>query len=104
MQQAHNRMMSDVPDADVVITNPTRIAIALAYKPGDLNAPRVLAMGKGHIAAKIREIAQENHIPMRENKPLARSLFKQIKVGDEIPEELFEAVAIILAEIFRINK
>ena len=104
MQQSHNRMMSDVPDADVVITNPTRIAIALAYKAGDLSAPRVLAMGKGHIAAKIREIAQENHIPMRENKPLARSLFKQVKVGDEIPEELFEAVAVILAEIFRINK
>jgi len=104
MQQAHNRMMSDVPDADVVITNPTRLAIALSYKPGTPGAPRVLAMGKGHIAAKIREIAQENHIPMRENKPLARSLFKQVKVGDEIPEELFEAVAILLAEIFRLKQ
>ncbi|GAV19419.1 flagellar biosynthetic protein FlhB [Mariprofundus micogutta] len=103
MQQAHNRMMSDVPDADVVITNPTHISVALAYKPGSLSAPRVLAMGKGHIAAKIREIAKENNIPMRENKPLARSLFKQVKVGDEIPEELFEAVAIILAEIFRLK-
>ena len=104
MQQAHNRMMSDVPDADVVITNPTRIAVALSYKPEALSAPRILAMGKGHIAAKIRELAQENHIPMRENKPLARSLFKQVKVGDEIPEELFEAVAIILAEIFKIKQ
>ncbi|PJA31385.1 MAG: flagellar biosynthesis protein FlhB [Zetaproteobacteria bacterium CG_4_9_14_3_um_filter_53_7] len=104
MQQAQNRMMSDVPKADVVITNPTHISVALAYKPGDLNAPRVMAMGKGHIAAKIREIAKENGIPMRENKPLARSLFKQVKVGDEIPEELFEAVAIILAEIFRLKQ
>jgi len=104
MQQAHNRMMSDVPDADVVITNPTHISVALSYKPGSLSAPKVLAMGKGHIAAKIREIAKENNIPMRENKPLARSLFKQVKVGDEIPEELFEAVAIILAEIFRLKQ
>lgn len=104
MQQAHNRMMSDVPKADVVITNPTRLAIALSYKPGTIGAPVVLAMGKGLIAAKIREIAEENNIPMRENKPLARSLFKQVKVGDEIPEDLFEAVAIILAEIFRLKQ
>jgi len=104
MQQAHNRMMSDVPNADVVITNPTRLAIALEYKPGSLGAPKVVAMGKGHIAAKIREIAKENRIPMRENKPLARSLFKQVKVGDEIPADLFEAVAIILAEIFRLKQ
>lgn len=104
MQQAHNRMMSDVPNADVVITNPTRLAIALSYKPGTPGAPKVLAMGKGHIAAKIREIAKENRIPMRENKPLARSLFKQVRVGDEIPEEMFEAVAILLAEIFRLKQ
>jgi len=104
MQQAHNRMMADVPDADVVITNPTHISIALSYNPGSPGAPRVLAKGKGEIAAKIREIATENKIPMRENKPLARSLFKQVRVGDEIPEELFEAVAIILAEIFRLKQ
>lgn len=104
MQQAQNRMMSDVPDADVIITNPTHISVALAYDPLSPGAPRVLAKGKGHIAAKIREIARENHIPMRENKPLARSLFKQVKVGDEIPEALFEAIAIILAEIFRLKQ
>ncbi|TLS66705.1 flagellar biosynthesis protein FlhB [Mariprofundus erugo] len=104
MQQAQNRMMADVPKADVVITNPTHISIAMAYDPMGTGAPRVLAKGKGHIAAKIREIAREHHIPMRENKPLARSLFKQVKVGDEIPEELFEAVAIILAEIFRLKQ
>jgi len=104
MQQAQNRMMSDVPDADVIITNPTHISIALAYDPAGLAAPRMLAKGKGHIAAKIRELARENNIPIRENKPLARSLFKQVKIGDEVPEVLFEAVAIILAEIFRLKQ
>jgi len=103
MQQAQNRMMADVPKADVIITNPTHISIALAYKPGSPGAPKVLAKGKGHIAAKIRELAKENRIPMRENKPLARSLFKQVRIGDEIPEELFEAIAIILAEVFRLK-
>ncbi len=104
MQQAQNRMMADVPKADVVITNPTRLAIALSYDPASPNAPKVLAKGRGNIAAKIREIARENKIPLRENKPLARSLFKQVRIGDEIPEQLFEAVAIILAEIFRLKK
>jgi len=104
MQQAQNRMMADVPQADVVITNPTRLAVALAYEPGSIGAPRVLAKGQGHIAAKIREIARENNIPLRENKPLARSLFKHIEIGDEIPEELFEAIAVILAEIFRLKQ
>ncbi|MDX8407294.1 MAG: flagellar biosynthesis protein FlhB [Mariprofundaceae bacterium] len=104
MQQAQNRMMADVPKADVVITNPTRLAIALSYNPASPNAPKVLAKGRGQIAAKIREIARENRIPLRENKPLARSLFKQVRIGDEIPEHLFEAVAIILAEIFRLKK
>jgi len=103
MQQAQNRMMADVPKADVVITNPTRLAIAMSYTPGGIGAPKVVAKGQGHIAAKIREIARENNIPMRENKPLARSLFKQVRIGDEIPEHLFEAVAIILAEIFRLK-
>ncbi len=104
MQQAQNRMMADVPKADVVITNPTRLAIALAYDPVSPGAPRVLAKGKGHVAAKIREIAAKHRIPMRENKPLARSLFKHVEIGDEIPEELFEAVAVILAEIFRLKQ
>ncbi len=104
MQQAQNRMMADVPKADVVITNPTRIAVALAYEPGGAGAPRVLAKGKGHIAAKIREVARENNVPLRENKPLARSLFKHVEIGDEIPEELFEAIAIILAEIFKLKQ
>ncbi len=103
MEQARNRMMSDVPKADVVITNPTHIAIALKYEAGALGAPRLLAKGKGKTAEKIREIARESDIPIRENKPLARSLFKSVNIGEEIPEELFEAVAIILAEIYRVK-
>jgi len=103
MEQARSRMMADVPNADVVITNPTHIAIALSYKLGSPNAPKVLAKGKGKIAEKIREIARENSIPIRENKGLARTLFKSAKVGDEIPGHLYEAVAIILAEIYRMK-
>jgi len=103
MEQARNRMMSDVPQADVVITNPTHIAVALKYDETGLSAPRVVASGKGKVAEKIREIAREHKIPIRENKPLARSLFRVVKVGEEIPEDLFEAVAVILAEIYRIR-
>ena len=73
MEQAKNRMMSDVPQADVIITNPTHIAVALSYKLGGTGAPKVLAKGKGKLAEKIREIARENQITIRENKPLARS-------------------------------
>ncbi len=102
-EKARNRMMADVPDADVIITNPTRISIALAYKPGQAAAPRVLAKGKGEIAKKIREIARQHHIPIRESQPLARSLFTAVGIGEEIPEHLYEAVAIILAEIFRLK-
>jgi len=103
MEQARSRMMADVPNADVIITNPTHIAIALSYKLGSPNAPKILAKGKGKVAEKIREIARENNIVIRESKELARSLFKSAKVGDEIPGHLYEAVAIILAEIYRMR-
>ena len=102
-ETARRRMMADVPNADVVITNPTHFAIALSYNPGGFGAPKVLAKGKGIVAQKIKEVARENGIPMRENKPLARSLYKSVKIGNEIPEELYEAVAVILAEIFRMK-
>jgi len=103
MEQSRNRMMADVPDADVIITNPTHIAVALSYKIGGTGAPKVLAKGKGKVAEKIRAIARKNQIVIRENKPLARSLFKSVKIGDEIPEHLYEAVAVIMAEIYRIK-
>jgi len=103
MEMSRNRMMADVPNADVVITNPTHIAVALAYDPENPGAPRVLAKGQGKIAQKIKEIARENKVPVQENKPLARSLYKHVKLGAEIPEHLYEAVAIILAEIFQMK-
>jgi len=104
METSRKRMMADVPKADVIITNPTHIAVALAYESSKGGAPRVLAKGQGKIAEKIREIARENGIPIRENKPLARSLFKTVKIGAEIPEVLFEAVAVVLAEIYRMKR
>ncbi len=103
-ERANQRMMSDVPKADVIVLNPTHIAVALSYADDGLSAPKVLAKGKGLIAAKIREIAQEHHLPMRENCLLARSLYKSVAIGDEIPEALYEAVAVILAEIFQLRQ
>lgn len=102
-QIASRRMMQDVPKATVVVTNPTQIAVALRYAKEDNSAPRVVAMGTGLIAAKIREIATENKVPIIENKPLAQALHKMVDVGDEIPSELYQAVAEILAQVYRMN-
>ena len=95
------RMMQDVPKADVVITNPTHLAIAIRYNAQEAPAPLVLAKGAGKVAERIKEIARENGIPVRENKPLARALYKVVEVGDVIPEEFYQAVAAILAQIYR---
>lgn len=103
MEQAQNRMMADVPKADVVITNPTHFAVALKYDGNSGHAPQVLAKGKDNIALKIKALAKESGVPIRENKLLARSLFRDVDIGQEIPEELFEAVAIILAEVFKMK-
>ncbi|MDQ6983857.1 MAG: flagellar biosynthesis protein FlhB [Ghiorsea sp.] len=103
MEQAQNRMMADVPKADVVITNPTHFAVALKYDTQGGGAPKVVAKGKDVIAQKIKALAKENGVPIRENKLLARSLFKDVQIGHEIPEQLFEAVAVILAEIFKVK-
>lgn len=95
------RMMQDVPKADVVITNPTHLAIAIRYNALEAPAPVVLAKGAGPVAERIKQIARENGVPIRENKPLARALYKVIEVGDTIPEEFYQAVAAILAQIYR---
>ena len=103
MEQAQNRMMADVPKADVVITNPTHFAVALKYDAASGGAPKVVAKGKDQIAQKIKALAKESGVPIRENKLLARSLFRDVEIGHEIPETLFEAVAVILAEVFKMK-
>lgn len=95
------RMMQDVPKADVVITNPTHLAIAIRYNAQEAPAPLVLAKGAGEVAQRIKDIARENNVPIRENKPLARALYKVVEVGDTIPEEFYQAVAAILAQIYK---
>ncbi len=103
MEQLAKRMLQNVPKADVVITNPTHIAVALSYNVMEAPAPIVLAKGADHLAEKIKEIAREHRVPIRENVPLARSLYKSVEVGDMIPEELYKATASILASIWRMN-
>ncbi len=97
------RMMQDVPKADVVITNPTHIAVAIKYDPALAPAPMVLAKGLNHLAEKIKDIARKNNVPIRENKPLAQALYKSVEIGQTIPEDLYKAVAAVLAEIYRIK-
>jgi flagellar biosynthetic protein FlhB len=102
-QIAYKRMMTDVPKADVVVTNPTHLALALKYDPKKMGAPRLVAKGADLIAQKIREIAQQHNIPIVEDKPLAQAIFKSVDIGDEIPEKLFQAVAQVLAYIYRLR-
>jgi len=101
MQMSAMRMMQQVPEADVVITNPTHFAVALAYKEKEQIAPTVLAKGQDYVAHKIREVAMEHDIQIVENPPLAQSLFATCEVGDEIPDELYQAVADVLVFVYR---
>jgi flagellar biosynthetic protein FlhB len=97
-------MMQEVPKADVVITNPTHLAIALKYEPGRMAAPSVIAKGEGYIAQKIREIAQANGVVLVENKPLAQAIYKTVDIGEVIPEKLYQAVAEVLAFVYRLKQ
>jgi flagellar biosynthetic protein FlhB len=101
---AMRRMMAAVPKADVVITNPTHFAVALAYQPGKMAAPIVVAKGQDHVAMRIRELAKENKVPLVENKPLARTLYKLVEVGGIIPGDLFKAVAEVLAFVYKLKQ
>lgn len=103
LTRARQRMMGSVPQADVVITNPTHIAVAMKYDVEKMNAPVILAKGARLLAARIREIAQKNGIPIIENKPLARSLYKIGEIGKEIPAELFQAVAEVFAYVYQMR-
>jgi flagellar biosynthesis protein FlhB len=100
---ASRRMMEDVPKADVIVTNPTHLAVALKYDPGSMSAPKVIAKGAGVIAQKIRELARQHRVPIVENKPLARTLFKEIDIGGFVPRELYKAVAQVLSYVYRLK-
>lgn len=102
-KMASKRMMEAVPKADVVITNPTHIAVVLKYSD-NLPAPQLVAMGADFVAEKIKELARQNNIPIVENKPLARTIFKTMKIGQVIPRELFVAVAEVLSYVYKLRK
>ncbi|MFC4775379.1 flagellar biosynthesis protein FlhB [Paenibacillus sp. GCM10023252] len=102
-RMALQRMMQEVPKADVVITNPTHFAIALKYDPAKMEAPVILAKGMDHVALKIREVARENGVLTMENKPLARALYDRAEIGDAIPADLFQAVAEVLAYVYKLK-
>ncbi len=104
MEMAQRRMMSDVPDADVVITNPTHYAVALKYDELGNSAPTLLAKGSDHIASKIREIADHYEIPVLQLPPLTRAIYFSTEIGDEIPQPLYMAVAQVLAYVFQIKQ
>jgi flagellar biosynthetic protein FlhB len=93
-----------VPKADVVITNPTHIACALRYNPLESPAPMLLAKGADFMAEKIKDIAKEHKVPIRENKPLAQALYKNVEIGQVIPEDLYQAVASILAQLDKFRR
>ncbi|MCL2146255.1 MAG: flagellar biosynthesis protein FlhB [Synergistaceae bacterium] len=103
-EMAKRRMMASVPKSDVVITNPTTLAIALRYDRELMQAPVVLAKGKGLIARKIRDLAIEHGIPVLERKPLVWALYDNVEIGDEIPAEFYKAVAEVLAFVYRLGK
>ena len=100
---ARRRMMSEIPTADVVITNPTHFAVALKYSEGKMGAPRVVAKGADEVAARIRALASEHKVPLLEAPPLARALFRHTELGDEIPATLYAAVAEVLAYVFQLR-
>jgi flagellar biosynthetic protein FlhB len=101
---ARRRMMAEVPKADVIITNPSHLAVALYYKGEEMEAPKLLAKGAGFVAEKLKEIGREHKIPILENKPLAQILYKTVEVGQMIPTTLYHLVADVLAFVYRMKK
>ncbi len=104
MEASRKRMMAEVPNADVVITNPTHYAVAIKYDEAKAHAPIVIAKGKDHLAQQIKKIARENKVHIVQNPPLARSLYKEVDVDKPIPETLFNAVAEVLAYVYKMNR
>ena len=102
-ERAQKRMMANVPEADVVITNPTHYAIALSYKMDDMQAPRLVAKGVDSLALRIREVAEENDVPIVENPPLARALYASVELDEEIPIEHYQAVAEVIGYVMKLK-
>jgi len=102
-RMALQRMMQEVPKADVVITNPTHFAIALKYDASKMEAPTIIAKGMDHVALRIKEVAKENGVITMENRPLARALYERAEIGDTIPADLFQAVAEVLAYVYKLK-
>jgi len=100
---ARRRMMAEVPKADVVVTNPTHFAVALRYEEGRMSAPRVVAKGADEVAARIRKLAAEHHVPLMSAPPLARALHRHVELGHEIPAGLYTAVAEVLAWVYQLK-
>lgn len=103
-EMAQKRMLSDIKDADVVITNPTHISIVIKYDDQSMISPKIVGRGADHMAFQIRKIAKAHNIPIVENVPLARTLYKVVKIGDNVPNNLYKAVAEVLAFIYRLKK
>ena len=103
MEASRRRMMQQLPQADVVITNPTHFAVAIKYDADENDAPIVVAKGADYLAQKIKEIAKENNVEIVENKPLARMLYTNVEVGELVPPELYKAVAEVLAYVYHLK-
>lgn len=102
-EMAMRRMMQEVPKADVVITNPVHVAVALRYDAGKMDAPQVVAKGADYLARRIRQVAEQHGVTIMENPPLARALYARVEVGQTIPEDLYKAVAEVLAYVYRLK-
>jgi flagellar biosynthetic protein FlhB len=102
-EMARKRMMAEVPRADVVVTNPTHLAVALRYRRQDMRAPQVIAKGADYLAERIKTVAREHGVPLVENRAVAQSLYKSVEIGEVIPEALYKAVAEILAYVYRLK-
>lgn len=103
-QMAMRRMMQQVPKADVVITNPTHLAVAVKYEAAKMRAPQLVAKGEGHVAERIKEVAREHSVPVVEDKPLARSIYQTVEIDEFIPPNLYQAVAEVLAFVYKLRR
>ena len=103
MEASRRRMMQKLPEADVVITNPTHYAVAIKYEPTERDAPYVIAKGEAYLAQKIKEVAKEHGVEIVENKPVARALYHNVEIGESVPPELYQAVAEILAFVYHLQ-